>query len=188
MDQGTLDEIQRTVAALRNVFSAAACSCALVEDDGETMRFVAADGAGADLIVGVTLPVTRGIAGWAVMSGEPISVSDVDRDTRFARDVAEATNYVPRNIMAAPLEHRGEVSGVLEVLDPRTGGADTGHDLAVLGVVAAQLAALLNLAGESTGDRLDELLASLRSASPRTRRLAEGVLGEIVRAERGDQA
>jgi GAF domain-containing protein len=186
MEPRLLEELQRTVASLRTLFDAAACSCALVDDDdGATMRFTAADGIGADLIVGVTLPVTRGIAGWAVMSGEAISVSDVARDARFARDVAEATNYVPRTVLAAPLEHRGEIAGVLEVLDPRSGGTDTGHDLAVLGVVAAQVAALLQLVDERPADRLDELVTEVKAGSPELRRLTEGVLGEIVRSGQG---
>jgi GAF domain-containing protein len=186
MEPRLLEELQRTVASLRTLFDAAACSCALVDDgDGATMRFITADGIGADLIVGVTLPVTRGIAGWAVMSGEAISVSDVARDARFARDVAEATNYVPRTVLAAPIEHRGEIAGVLEVLDPRSGGTDTGHDLAVLGVAASQVAGLLHLVDERPADRLDELVTEVKGGSPELRRLTEGVLGEIVRSSKG---
>src|SRR5215467_7511780 len=83
------------VQATRSLFGAAACSVALVEADGETLVFVASDGAGADEIVGVRIPVSRGIAGWAAMSGQPIAVRDVQTDARFARDVAESTHYVP---------------------------------------------------------------------------------------------
>jgi GAF domain-containing protein len=147
---------------------------------------VAADGAGADRIVGVTLPVTRGIIGWTAMSGEPIAVSDVDRDTRFARDIAESTDYVPRTILAAPVEDRGEVIGVLEVLDPRTGGSDTGHDLAVVGLVAAQLAILLQWGFAAPEDRLEELVRELRTGPSGLRRTAEGVLTELVRGWDGE--
>jgi signal transduction protein with GAF and PtsI domain len=128
------------------LFSAAACSCALIEPDGETLRFVAADGAGAEAIVGVTLPVSRGIAGWAVMSGQSLVVADVRGDARFARDVAEATQYVPETILATPLvDDSGEVAGVVEVLDPQRRGEHSGFDLDVLGVVAGQLATLVRL-------------------------------------------
>jgi signal transduction protein with GAF and PtsI domain len=139
-------ELTRAVAAIRSLFSAAACSCALVDDDGETLRFVAADGAGADAIVGVTLPVSRGIAGWTVMSGQSLVVADVREDSRFARDVAEATQYVPETILASPLiGDDGEVAGVLEVLDPQQRGEHSGFDLDVLGLVAAQLATMVRL-------------------------------------------
>jgi len=91
------------VAAIRTLFDAAACSVALVDDAGATLVYVAASGEGAAEIVGVELPVTRGIAGWTAMSGQPIAVRDVETDARFARDVAEATHYVPASILAAPL-------------------------------------------------------------------------------------
>lgn len=155
-------ELTRAVAAVRALFSAAACSCALVEADGETLRFVAADGAGAEAIVGVTLPVSRGIAGWAVMSGQSLVVADVREDARFARDVAEATEYVPETILATPLvDDAGEVVGVVEVLDPQRRGEHSGFDLDVLGVVAAQLATLVRLCAvyDSLGTTLVGALA-----------------------------
>jgi signal transduction protein with GAF and PtsI domain len=109
----------RCVEATRSLFGAAACSIALVDDDGETLEFVASDGEGAAEIVGVSIPVSRGIAGWAAMSGQPIAVRDVQADPRFARDVAESTHYVPNAIYAAPiLDAHGEVLGVASVLDP----------------------------------------------------------------------
>jgi GAF domain-containing protein len=143
----TLDEeLRKSVTNIRGVFSAAACSCALVDDDGTQLRFAAADGAGADAILGVSLPVSRGIAGWVAMSGQPIVVSDVSTDSRFARDVAESTNYMPETILAAPLvDPNGEVAGVIEVLDPQARGAHSGYDLAVLGLVSIQLASIIRL-------------------------------------------
>lgn len=140
-------EVRATVARVRQVYGAAACSFASVEPDGATLRFVAADGAGADAITGVVLPVSRGIAGWVAMSGEAIAVAEVARDSRFARDVAESTDYVPTTILAAPVvDARGETVGVIEVLDPTVRGADSGHDLAVLELAAAGLASVSRLA------------------------------------------
>lgn len=140
-------ELRGAVASIREVFGAAACSFAQVEPDGGSLRFVAADGAGAERIVGVRLPVSRGIVGWVAMSGEPIQVADVATDRRFARDVAESTDYVPTTILAAPVQDgHGDIAGVVEVLDPAsTGGRDSGRDLAVLGLVASQLGSIIRL-------------------------------------------
>ena len=132
--------LSRSVQGVRTLFGAAACSCALVDEDGERLRFAAADGAGADDIVGVEMPVSRGIAGWAVMSGQPIAVRDVAADARFARDVAESTHYVPTSILAAPMfDDDGEVVGVLSLLDPSVDEASD-WTLAVLGTVATLVA------------------------------------------------
>src|SRR3954462_901055 len=130
----------RCVEATRALFGAAACSIALVDDDGGSLQFVASDGAGADEIVGVTIPVSRGIAGWAAMSGQPIAVRDVQSDARFARDVAESTNYVPTAIYAAPMiDSDGEVLGVVSVLDPVV-DETSDWTLNVLGTIAGLIA------------------------------------------------
>jgi signal transduction protein with GAF and PtsI domain len=148
---GVDTSLGRCVEATRALFNAAACSIALVDDDGSTLRFVASDGAGADEIVGVTIPVSRGIAGWAAMSGQPIAVRDVQADARFARDVAESTHYVPRAIHAAPmLDAQGEVVGVVSVLDPVVDEASD-WTLHVLGTIAGLTALLVAAADGAPG-------------------------------------
>lgn len=153
-------ELTPQVAAIRDLFGAAACSCALVDDDGTRLVYVAADGQGSRDIVGVSLPVGRGIAGWAAMSGQPIALRDVRADPRFARDVAEATRYVPTSMMAAPMfDAVGETLGVISVLDP-TVDEGSGWSLAVLGTLAAQVAALVSAVRHSPAaesSRLAEL-------------------------------
>ena len=131
------------IAAVRDLFGAAAASCALVGESGDRLTFVAASGAGADRIVGVELPVGRGIAGWVAMTDQAIAVRDVATDTRFARDVAEATDYVPTAVLAVPVSTtHGDVVGVVEVLDPAT-DLSSGWPLAVLGTCAALVGMLV---------------------------------------------
>ena len=160
-------QLRRSVAAVRALFGASACSCALVVEEVSTLTFVAADGAGADKIIGVKLPISRGIAGWAVMSGQPIAVRDVAADARFARDVAEQTEYVPTSVLAAPMfDSAGEALGVLEVLDP---GVDEASDwlLAVLGTLASAAAGreeLVRARGASADTALEGLARQVLAA------------------------
>lgn len=157
-------DLSSSVAAVRSLFSAAACSVALVDAEGGTLRFVAAAGEGAGEILGVELPVGRGIAGWAAMSGQPIAVRDVSRDTRFARDVAEATHYVPTSLLAAPVfDDDGEVLGVLEVLDPSVEAASD-WALAVLATLAAQVGSLVSAQRRTVADGDADRLADLGRA------------------------
>lgn len=108
----------QVVQQVRDRLAAAACSCALVTDDGG-LQYVAADGEGAAEILGVRLPAGRGLAGWAATSGQALGVRDVRTDPRFARDVAESTGYVPDDLLVAPFfAPDGAVRGVLTVLDP----------------------------------------------------------------------
>jgi GAF domain-containing protein len=138
---GHAELLQAVTEAVRELFSAAACSLALVDQDGEWLEFVAAAGAGAELVVGMRIPAGQGIAGWVLASGQPIELSDVAHDPRFARDVAERTGYVPGSILAMPVESSQQTLGVLEVLDRgSTGGL--GADQARLLALFARQAAL----------------------------------------------
>ena len=117
------EELLRSITeAAKNIFEAAACSLALLDDAQEELTFYVASGAGAEDVIGMRVPVGQGIAGWVVSSGQPIEIADVTRDPRFARDVAETTGYVPRAILAMPLETERAMLGVIEVLDRRADG------------------------------------------------------------------
>lgn len=216
-------ELRRAVAGVRQLHEAAACSIALMEGDGSQLRFRAADGVGAEAIVGMALPLGRGIAGWVAMTAQAIAVSDVERDPRFARDVADMTNYVPQRLIAVPLvDDAGSVSGVLEVLDSVRGDDHTGRDLDVLALIGNQLTAVIQLSqlydalgetlvralGEGAeeadfaraladlareGSGVDELAVladsfrELADGGPDARRLAHGVLAEVLAFVRGRQ-
>ena len=179
---GHAELLQAVTQAVRDLFSAAACSLALVDQDGEWLEFVAAAGAGAEVVVGMRIPAGQGIAGWVLASDQPIELSDVARDPRFARDVAERTGYVPRSILAMPVEGSQQTLGVLEVLD-RGGagglGADQGQLLALfarqvaLAVEQARVfadlgRALLQAAAlTAEGASLREALTRAAQAAPR---------------------
>lgn len=103
-------------ALVRWSTQAAAVSVAVVADG--QLHYVAADGAGADAIVGTRLPAGRGIAGFAAATGHSLTVRDPKNDQRFARDTAEATGYIPASLQCVPVEGpEGEVVAVLSILD-----------------------------------------------------------------------
>lgn len=129
-------------ALARTFFAAAACSIAVLDDD-EHLVYAAAAGTGADAIVGVRLPTDRGIAGWVAQSGQPIAVSDLGRDARFARDVAESTSYVPQTLLVVPIETDDRLLGVLSVLDRDEARPAAAADLESASVFAAQAAAIV---------------------------------------------
>src|SRR3954454_16705306 len=108
----------------RRMFSAGACSLALLDERQEELVFEVVSGGGD--VLGVRVPVGQGIAGWAVASGQPVVVEDVTTDERFAREIAGQTGYSPRSIMAMSLETDRETFGVIEILDASVGGD---HDL-----------------------------------------------------------
>jgi len=114
---GAKDQLQAVVETVRVLLGAAACSVAAVDPDELSLVFLAAAGEGADRVVGSRMPLSKGIAGWVVSSGQSLTVSDTAQDTRFAADVATATGYVPTSLLAVPLQSDDDVLGVLEILD-----------------------------------------------------------------------
>ena len=136
-------------ASVRDLFDAKACVCAVVDDEGEGLEFVAGDGAGVGLLIGQQLRVGEGIAGYVAQAGVPVEVPDVRRDDRWAAGLPVHVEYVPDGLLGVPVtDESGRVVGVLQVLDPSPEVAAearsaVGGVLPVLAVVAAELAALL---------------------------------------------
>ncbi len=148
--------LQSIVDVVRLVFDAAACSIALLNTEEDELEFRVAAGAGAQAAVGIRIPADRGIAGWALTSGQAIAIDDLHEDPRFAADVAESTGYVPTSILAMPLESGQQSFGVIEVLDRRQGGGEGGDDMELLGLFARQ--ATLAVEASRTFSRLGEAL------------------------------
>src|SRR4051794_38898924 len=85
----------------------------------------------------------KGIAGWVVMSGQPVAVGDLQNDKRFARDVAESTGYVPRAMLAVPVAAGDRILGVMTLLDRDESRPGAEEDMALLAVFAEQTALTL---------------------------------------------
>lgn len=142
----------------------AAASVSIARVDDHELVFVAAEGEGAEAIVGTRLPMGAGLAGYVAISGQALEVAHVVEDPRFAREVAEATGYVPDAILLAPaIGPEGEVVGVLSVLDRRRDDGG-GHALEMAGH-AAEVAATLLGAGPARGDDRGVVLATAVAAA-----------------------
>jgi GAF domain-containing protein len=149
--------------AAKEVFRAQACSVAVLDADRSHLVFHAAS-TDAGEIVGRRVPIDQGIAGWVVASGQPLAVADASADPRFSREFAERTGYVPRSILAMPLETDREVLGVIEVLDPSDAAGGSGASLDLLAVFARQ-AAMALAAAMAFADVGHVLLAAMAAAS-----------------------
>jgi GAF domain-containing protein len=138
------DELLRSLTeTARQLFGAAACSLALLTDDDAELLYTTAAGQGAADVTGMRIPASQGIAGWVVQTGQPIAISDLARDPRFSREVAEQTGYVPQAILAVPVATSQRMLGVLSLLDrdPQRPGAE--QDMALLSLFADQAALAL---------------------------------------------
>lgn len=174
--------LQSIVEMARSIFGAAAASVFLLEQETGDLVFEAVAGEGEALLPGTRFPSGTGVVGWTAQCGQPLVVDDVSDSPLFSRDAAESTGYVPRSIMAAPLFHDGDCIGVLEVLDRDSRQRSDLHDLDALGMLATEIAAVLELLArvQPTRDEPQNALLDM----PLLRRVAERLPGatEQVRA------
>lgn len=179
--------LQAIVELTRTVFAAKACSIMSHDPSTRELVFEAVAGEGAPTLVGRRIPATTGLAGWSLASEEPIAVSDVGSDPRFARDFAEETGYVPTRLSVHPLLYDERSLGVLSVLDQGTGRQVGLADMNVLGQIATHAAAVLAVvqrarqvqtAGPGSG-ALPRIERALASAPPAQRDAALAVLAGL---------
>lgn len=156
------DELLQTIVeAAARIFGAAAASIALADDRAGQLVFRVAYGAGSETVIGMRIGLDQGVAGYVANTGQPIAISNVQSDPRFARDAAEKTGYVPRSILAMPLLVEDRVIGVMEVLDKINAPSFGMQDMELLGMFARQAAIAIHQSQHL--DALNEtLVANLR--------------------------
>jgi len=132
--------LQSIVDAARRIFGAAAASMMLVNEEERVLEFKVASGGSDQDLVGRKFPLDKGIAGYVVMTGQPLAISNVRQDARFNQDFAKSTGYVPNSILATPLLSGEHVIGVMEVLDKIDAASFGMQDMQTLGLFANQAA------------------------------------------------
>ncbi len=135
--------LRSVVEVARAIFAAKASSILLLDEKAGELVFEAVVGEGEENLLGTRFPAGTGVAGWVLATRTPLVIEDVERDPRFAKDVAEDTGYVPQGLMAVPLLHDERALGVLEVLDRQS--HFTLAEMELLGLFASQAAIALDL-------------------------------------------
>lgn len=137
--------LQSVVDVARAIFRAKASSVFLLDEETDELVFEAVAGEGAESLVGRRFPSSTGIAGFVLVSRQPLVIEDVLTDPRFSREAAESTGFVPKGLMAVPLLHEERALGVLEVLDRPQDAKFTLAEMELLGRFANQAAIALDL-------------------------------------------
>jgi GAF domain-containing protein len=137
--------LQSIVDVARAIFKAKASSILLLDEEADELVFEAAADEASEELIGKRFPSSTGIAGFVLVSRQPLVIEDVLTDPRFSRETAESTGFVPKGLMAVPLLHDERVLGVLEVLDRPQDTRFTLAEMELLGLFANQAAIALDL-------------------------------------------
>jgi GAF domain-containing protein len=167
--------LQSVVEVARAIFGAQASSIFLLDEEADELVFEAVAGHGAETLLGKRFPSSTGIAGWVLVTQQPLVIEDVAEDPRFAKGVAEETGYVPKGLMAVPLLHEERTLGVLEVLDRPQRSQFSLVEMDLLGLFANQAAIALDLLQRAR--RAETVLAESGEGADVVARLAATVDG-----------
>jgi GAF domain-containing protein len=161
------------VTVARSIFHAKATSVFLYDDESDELVFEAVSGEGETSLIGTRMPSGTGVAGWVLTTRQPLVIDDTSKDARFARDAAERTGFLPTSLMCAPLLHRDQALGVINVLDRPLRPGFALQELDLLGQFASQAAlALLHL---QRARRVKRVLAGEPDEIQAVARLAEAL-------------
>jgi GAF domain-containing protein len=180
--------LQAIVEVARAIFRARASSVFLHDEESDELVFEAVAGEGAGELVGRRFPSSTGIAGWVLVTRQPLVIENLEEDPRHAREAAESTGFVPKGLMAVPLLHEDRALGVLEVLDRPQEAAFSLQEMDLLGLFANEAAIALDLLQRARQARavladegadasaLARFSQRLAEASPERREAAERLL------------
>ena len=157
--EATLSAIARAAAA---VMKAEASSVIILDRARGKQIFRAAVGDRADQLIGVQYEEGVGISGKVMQAGEAIIVQDVTKERAHYKDIDVRMSFQTRSLIAAPLIHKAETLGVVEVLNPVSAERFNENDR-VLCQIFANLAAIA-VANSQRSDRLARENRGLKSA------------------------
>ncbi len=132
-----LDSVLQTIARLAcSVTRGEASSVFLLDARSNRLTVVAATGSRRDAFIGREFDAHLGIPGQVIRTGTPISIINAWRDNRFVKQIDHLASLRTHSIIAAPMLHRGEMIGVVEVVNRLDGTDFSASDLKILQVFA----------------------------------------------------
>ncbi len=137
--------LQAIAQSAARVLDAQASSVLLLDRVRNKLVFKATVGATAGQLLGQEFDADRGIAGRVATTGRAEISPEARDDPDFYGEFDEQSQFRTRGLIAAPLHYRGEVIGVVEVLNKNGRRSFDERDLQTLRVFA-------NLAALSTGN------------------------------------
>ncbi|HEY3311613.1 MAG TPA: GAF domain-containing protein [Anaerolineales bacterium] len=135
----------------------------LVDEQTDELIFQATAGPVAQNLVGQRLPPGTGYVGKAVTSRQPIIANNVESGAGENLAADQQSGFVSRAILAVPLEAKGRMIGVIEIINKKDGNPFTDDDQNLLSAFAGQAAVaidnarLYTLTDQELTDRVEEL-------------------------------
>ena len=123
-----LEQVLTTVLEeVRALLAVPACSVWLIDPGCGELVCQHPLGLASELVRDWRLQPGEGIAGWVALHGQSLVIADAQADARHFPGVEQVTGLGLRAILTVPLRVKGEVIGVIQVLDEALGRFEEEH-------------------------------------------------------------
>ncbi|MCX6079458.1 MAG: GAF domain-containing protein [Chloroflexi bacterium] len=146
-----------------SILNTEAGSLFLVDEQTDELIFEVTVGPVAQNLVGQRLPPGSGFVGKAVNIRRPVIVNNVAAHTTWNPATDKQTGFITRAILAVPLEVKGRIIGVIEIINKKDGNFFSDDDQNLLSAFAGQAAVaidnarLYTLTDQELSARVEEL-------------------------------
>jgi adenylate cyclase len=162
--------LEQILELSREVMTAEASSLLVLEPETGKLQFVVARGTAGPALKSTTVDLGQGIAGWVAQTGEPLLIADAYRDARFDPSYDQLTGFRTRSILTVPIVIKGEIAGVVQVINKVSAEAFDERDLHLFQSFASM--ASIALENARLFERTQRMADDLRKALEAERRLA----------------
>ncbi len=174
--------LAKIVGAACEVSNSEEASILLYDPSKMTLYFQAATNLDSQLKRGLVVPLAESIAGWVVTHQKPVIVDNPQKDQRHFDYIGKITNIKCKSLLGIPLLSKGNVIGVLEVINKR-GGRFNQDDQDVLMALGSQATVAIEntrlfLQSDLIGEFVHEIRTPLSSLSAAAHLLKNNRVGD----------
>lgn len=139
---------QNVLEIVIEAIPADASSLFLVTAEDGTLTAVAATGPVAHKVKGMKLGPGVGMPGVVARDRRCVAVSDVKKEPNYSPERHEIAGYETTSLLAAPVLFKGDLTGVLEVLNRRGSPEWMRHEIELFERIARGVGSIVYLIGE----------------------------------------
>ena len=176
--------LKKILRSAVQVMDATAGSLLLLDPSTDQLVFEVIEGGGGEALSKQRIGRDQGVAGWVATHCEPVVVDDVTTDDRFYAGIDRVSSFTTNNLLCVPLMSKGEVIGVLQLLNKKSGDLFDEDDVNILNIFASQSAAAIESARlyEAVREERDRVVAVEEDVRRRLARDLHDSLAQMLAA------
>jgi sigma-B regulation protein RsbU (phosphoserine phosphatase) len=124
----------------KTLLNAEASSLLLFDAPSKKLFFTIAEGEKGTLLKSNAVELGQGFAGWVALHQKSLKIDDCYADDRFNPDFDKKTGFRTKNMLCTPMIRKGELIGVIQVINKIGASAFNNDDVSFFNALAAQCA------------------------------------------------